>query len=280
MQDHKTNLLQNIEKIEKDGILNKEAIGLYSDIFDFQSKTHEEWKEMVPFPELKTDAKMPFEPSSLKLDNAARDLLKKSFKSLCSVIHTHNQGMDLSSTVNTLESDDSFIDTVIDHLLKKNTDALFAMAETARIGFEEYLYLVVNWLKPLFVALMERYAGNVLDEYHDRTCPFCGYYPDMGILSAEKEGRRYLRCGLCENVWMYRRLSCAICGERDAKKLEYFMLENDERYRVDACNSCKGYIKSVCLGKFDEMDGCDLTVENLITMSIDAEMMDKGYGKL
>ena len=280
MQDHKSNLLQSTEKIEKDGILDKDSIGFYSDIFDFQSKTHEEWTEMVPFPELKADAEMPFESSSLKLDNAARDLLKKSFNGICSIIHTHNSGIDLSSAIGAVDSDISFIDTVIDHVLKKNTDALFAMAESARMGFEEYLFLLVNWLKPFFAALKERYAGNAPDEYHDKTCPFCGYYPDMGILSAEKEGRRYLRCGLCENVWMYRRLSCAICGERDAKKLEYFILEKDERYRVDACNSCKGYMKSVCLGKFDEIDSCDLTVENLVTMSIDAEMMDKGYGKL
>ena len=280
MQDHKTKLLRDIDKIEKDGILNKEAIGFYSDIFDFQSRMHSRWNELTPFPETCRDANTPIDSSSLRLDGKARELLTLSFAEICEIIHRHNEGIDLSRAKETVTSDTTFFDTIIDHILKKNTDALYTMAEDARMGFEEYLFLTVNWLKPLFTALRGRYAGTKVEEYKDRTCPFCGYYPDMGLFAGEKEGRRFLRCGLCENVWMFRRISCAICGETDAKNLEYYIIENNERYRVDACQSCKGYIKSVRLEKFDTIESCDLTVENLLTMSLDAEMMNKGYGKL
>lgn len=278
MQDHKTNLLQNVDKIEQDGVLNKDAVGLYADILNFQSETNTKWKALDPFPQIKTE--LPLGPGSLDLDSAAKDILKGSLEEICSVIKVHNPDLDFSGVKAAVNGDDSFIDTLINSVLGKDTDALNAMALSAKMGFEEYLFLMVNWLKPLFTALCERHDGTDSLEYRERTCPFCGYYPDMGILSAEKEGKRFLRCGLCENIWLYRRLACAICGERKADKLEYFMLEENKRYRVDACNSCKGYIKSVCLEKFDELDSCDLTVENLLTMSLDAEMMNKGYGKL
>jgi FdhE protein len=147
------------------------------------------------------------------------------------------------------------------------------------MGYEEFLFIVINWLKPLFVALRERSHESNPEEYRGRTCPFCGYYPDSGLYSTDRRGKRYLRCGLCENLWLYRRISCAVCGESDAKKLDYLVLEDNERYRIDSCLTCMGYIKSVKLNKFEDIEGCDMTVENLLTMSLDAEMIRKGYNR-
>ena len=279
MPDHKKQLLENAEKIVKDGILNREAIDFYADIFDFQSATGDRWKEPASSLNMVNPDDLPLKPEGLRFDTSAKDILAGSFSELCSIIIRHNPGLDTSKATGVMTAGSTVLLSAIDHVMNKDTDSINAMASSAGMGFEEYLFLLVNWLKPLFTSLRERYAGADPVEYRDRTCPFCGYYPDMGILSAEKQGKRFLRCGLCENIWMYRRLSCAICGEGKAEKLEYFMPENNDRYRVDACNTCGGYLKSVCLGKFEELKTCDLTIENLLTMSLDSEMLGKGYGK-
>jgi hypothetical protein len=104
MQDHKTNLLQNIEKIQEDGILNGDACSLYADIFEFQSETNRLWEKVDLFPVHGTDASAPVEVSSLKFESGAAELLGKSFREICSVIQKHNEGMDTSAAMEMAEA--------------------------------------------------------------------------------------------------------------------------------------------------------------------------------
>lgn len=276
MQNHKSNLLQDRGKILLEGILNEEAIDFYSDVFDYHYNAVARWKETDPF---KETLEFPLDASLLNPEGTLTDFLVRDLSELTGIIHKHNPGVDLGATSVALSSDASSIRGIIDLVLSKNTDELQVMADSAKVGFDEYVFLIINWLKPFFIYLKEKYSTEKQEDHGDRTCPFCGYFPDMALFSAEEDGRRYLRCGLCENIWPYKRISCAICGEENPRQLEYFTIEDEERYRIDACHSCGGYIKSVRLDKSEELDSCDLTVENLLTLALDTEMMNDGFGK-
>lgn len=280
MKNHKTGLDLNRQNLLEQGILSEENINFYSDIFDFQFKTAARWSENIPAMDITAGTAEPVLNSTLiKTELLAQDILISSLIELAAIIHRYNPGMDFSRAIENIKNNHHDCDRIIDALLSRETAALEPLAAAAKLGFDEYLFLAVNWLKPFFISLRDKYYPENHDAHKERTCPFCGYYPDMSLFSGEKEGRRYLRCGLCENQWAYPRLACAVCGEISQKKLEYFSEEGNDRYRVDACHTCSGYIKSVRLNKLDETENCDLSIENLLTLSFDAEMISKGFSK-
>jgi FdhE protein len=83
----------------------------------------------------------------------------------------------------------------------------------------------------------------------ENRCPLCAGKPQVSFLLAhESEGSaRYLLCSNCLSSWNFRRLLCANCGEEDPARLGYFHTPEYDYSRVDTCDTCKYYIKSVDL---------------------------------
>jgi formate dehydrogenase maturation protein FdhE len=52
--------------------------------------------------------------------------------------------------------------------------------------------------------------------------------------------------------WLYRRVVCPSCGEENKDKLPIYIAAELDYMRVDACDSCQTYLKSVDLTKTDE----------------------------
>jgi FdhE protein len=74
-------------------------------------------------------------------------------------------------------------------------------------------------------------------------CPVCGSAPAIAWL--EGEGQRYLFCSFCWYKWPLNRAFCPFCGNRDQEGLLYLYSDEEKEYRVDACGSCRSYIKTV-----------------------------------
>ena len=85
----------------------------------------------------------------------------------------------------------------------------------------------------------------------ERTCPFCGGAPQLSFLiskeSASESGNRDLLCATCLSSWEFRRVICAHCGEENPAKLGYFHSPGFDHLRVEACDSCKHYLKGIDL---------------------------------
>lgn len=82
-------------------------------------------------------------------------------------------------------------------------------------------------------------------------CPACGALPLLAVLRPEGEGaKRSLQCSICLSEWIFRRVLCPWCGETDKERLPRYTAEECSYLRVEACDTCKHYLKSV-----------DLTVE-------------------
>jgi FdhE protein len=83
-----------------------------------------------------------------------------------------------------------------------------------------------------------------------RLCPLCGSRPLLGVLRPEGDGgKRFLLCSFCLQEWEFRRILCPACGEEAEDKLPVFIAENDPHVRVEACDTCKFYLRTIDLTK-------------------------------
>ena len=109
-------------------------------------------------------------------------------------------------------------------------------------------------------------------------CPLCGGKPQVGALRPEGDGgKRSLICSLCGMEWPYRRIVCPACGEEDVHKLAVYTAKEFSHVRVEACEACHSYIKTVDLTK----DGHAVpVVDELATIPLNLWATEHGYLKL
>jgi FdhE protein len=131
-------------------------------------------------------------------------------------------------------------------------------------------------LQPFAELLAGR--GNPDTQSTGCTCPFCSARPGAGILRGEGEGaKRSLLCSLCATEWQYRRVVCPNCGEEDKDRLPVYLAEDCGYVRVDACDTCRRYIKSVDLTK----DGHAVPmVDEIATLALTLWAEENGYAKI
>ena len=77
-------------------------------------------------------------------------------------------------------------------------------------------------------------------------CPVCAGRPQIAVLRPEGDGgKRFLVCSFCITEWEFRRILCPVCDEEDYQKLPRYSAEEIAAVRVEACETCKYYLKSV-----------------------------------
>lgn len=100
------------------------------------------------------------------------------------------------------------------------------------------------FLRPLAVAFGEWLPAAERDRVWQRgRCPVCGRPPALARLG--EEGRRYLRCLLCDAEWLFKRLACPFCGNEDCQKLGTLRVDGDEGGEIHFCDNCSGYLKVI-----------------------------------
>ena len=133
------------------------------------------------------------------------------------------------------------------------------------------------FLQP-YAEFVRSRAGLHLDGYTHPICPFCNRKAALGALRPQGEGaRRNLVCGFCLCEWEFRRIVCAGCGQEDQTKLPVYTAEQFPHVRVECCDACHTYIKSVDLAK----NGlADPLVDELASVPLDLWAQEHGYAKL
>jgi FdhE protein len=109
-------------------------------------------------------------------------------------------------------------------------------------------------------------------------CPLCGRQPQLSILRSEAEGaRRSLMCSLCATEWRYKRICCPACGQESFEKLSYHKTEEFPHVRLDTCDACSTYIKSIDL----TVDGRAIpVVDEIAALPLDLWAIEQGYKKI
>jgi FdhE protein len=109
-------------------------------------------------------------------------------------------------------------------------------------------------------------------------CPLCSGKPLVGVLRPEGDGgKRSLICSLCATEWDFRRIVCPACGEEDILKLAVYTAQQFPHVRVEACETCLHYIKTVDLTK----EGHAVpVVDELATIPLNLWAAEHGFTKL
>lgn len=130
--------------------------------------------------------------------------------------------------------------------------------------------------QPRFVQQAGQSRANTSSVQRD--CPFCFEKPLVAVLRPEGEGgRRTLLCGRCFTEWEFRRLLCPNCGEEDREKLPVYTAREFPHIRVEACDTCRYYIKAVDLTR----DGNAVPeVDEIVALPLDLWATAQGYQKM
>jgi len=111
-----------------------------------------------------------------------------------------------------------------------------------------------------------------------RVCPLCGARPLFGVLRVEGDGgKRCLVCSFCGYEWEFRRILCPTCGEEEEKRLPVYVAEQFPHVRVEACETCKFFVRTIDLTK----DGHAVpVVDDLAAIPLTLWAHEHGYTRL
>lgn len=158
-----------------------------------------------------------------------------------------------------LSADDSYLDTVAGNL---------------SIEQRVLAFFIYNSVKPSLVAGAEHLATLLPpDRSMNDACPVCGGQPAMAVL--EDEGRRCVFCSFCGHKRRVPRLYCAFCGNDAQKSLGYFYSAEEPEYRVDTCERCKSYLKTVDKRQLNRP--FYPPIEQVCTQHLDMRAQEAGY---
>lgn len=136
----------------------------------------------------------------------------------------------------------------------------------ARVLFQPY----AEYLAAVFPVQSASSAVSV--------CPVCGGKPQVAVLRPEGDGgKRFLVCSFCSTEWEFRRILCPVCEEVDHGRLPRYSAEDLPVVRVEACDTCHYYLKSVDM----TIDGLAVPmVDEVATVSLDVWASEHGYRKI
>jgi len=142
--------------------------------------------------------------------------------------------------------------------------------EKTMLGFFTY-----NSLKPSLCACADQLAVYLdqSEPWLQGYCPVCGSAPILSLL--EDEGKRKLVCSFCWHLWSAKRGFCPHCDSSQSKDLHYFYSEEEKDTRVDLCDHCQKYIKTIDTRKADRLIFPPL--EQISTMHLDIKAQEMGF---
>ncbi len=105
-------------------------------------------------------------------------------------------------------------------------------------------------------------------------CPICGSAPALALYS--RDGQRHVFCGFCWHLWPMKRVYCPFCQNKNNTSLQYLYLEEEKEYRVDVCDQCRKYLKSIDLRQTERVIYPRL--EHAATVHLDLKAQQAGYG--
>jgi FdhE protein len=138
-------------------------------------------------------------------------------------------------------------------------------------------FLAFAHLQP-YAELLRPSNSSQLGQQTDALCPVCRCKPGLGVLRQMGEGAaRSLVCSFCLAEWNFRRLVCPACGEENDRQLPIFTAEQFPYIRVECCETCKTYLKTIDLTTNGRAEP---PVDELAAVPLDLWAQERGYAKL
>ena len=208
--------------------------------------------------------------------------LNELFEDFIPILKKHQSLFDFE--IQDLEQRKEKIDLgrLVRSFLAGDFESLKSMARELGLNPDMLSFLGLNLAQTFFGLFAEKFQDKIdRESWLMGNCPVCGSFPAMEKLRRE-DGKRILWCGLCSTQWPYKRIMCPFCGNEDHDSLRYFFTEGDSSsektpFRVDVCDKCKKYIKTIDERNMPENETPDFSKENINTLYLDILAQKDGY---
>ncbi|UCD91014.1 MAG: formate dehydrogenase accessory protein FdhE [Desulfobacterales bacterium] len=176
------------------------------------------------------------------------DQAKDLYKQLVEQIKITEDGRkQAGGLIQALDKDTDGTPILMKSILTSDFDTIQTIAKELSIDPPVLILLLRLSLRPALLEVAQAVQDRLdLDHWHHGHCPVCGSAPILADLSGEG-GKRTLHCSLCETAWPYTRLRCPFCENDNRDDLGYLRAENEEGLRVDLCDRCGNYLKTIDL---------------------------------
>jgi FdhE protein len=200
---------------------------------------------------------------------ASENLLKE----ICRL--TIDCGSQLAGTAQALSGQLAKTSCLFEPFLKAQESDILAAADGMGVAPNALAFFLYHSLRPSLCNGAVQLAAHLdpSPSGEQGYCPVCGSQPAIAWL--EGEGQRYLFCSFCWHKWPLNRARCPFCRSRNQEGLLYLYSEEEKEYRVDACQSCRTYIKTVdtrFLGR-----PVYPSLEQVASLHLDLKAVEAGY---
>lgn len=198
------------------------------------------------------------------------------FRRLCKVLGGNKKASSAAERINqALRKKEIDLLELFKQANSENGEYITALSKKLMVNEDMLSFLARNSIKPIFEAYADELKNYVDQEIWWRGyCPICGSEPFLAEF--KEEGARFLVCSSCSYEWRFKRVECPFCENDDYEKLRYFYTEKEGRaYRVDVCEKCKKYIKTIDTHELGEE--VIPIIEDIGTLHLDILAQKEGY---
>lgn len=194
------------------------------------------------------------------------------FRSICEI--SRNITEKMKENVQIIET--ALKDRDLEELIKRHYDESFIkqVVKDLRIDKTILEFFIHMSILPSINKSVDELKDKVdLTQWMRGYCPICGSLPQISEI--KESGKRYFLCSFCGYYWQGERLKCPFCENRDHNKLHYFYEEGKDAYRIDLCDNCRQYIKTIDTRKLTHDP--NLYLEDMTTLHLDILATTQGY---
>ena len=213
-------------------------------------------------------------PSEFHVDETvSKDLLM----SLCHIARQSNDTLKDAANKFLIALDAQQIDParLMNAFMNETSGDVTQAAEVLEIDQHVLEFFLYHSIKPSLIA-NTRHLSMLLpaaETHANGHCPICGHMPGLAML--EGQGERFVFCSFCWHKRRVQRLACTCCGNDAHESLGYFYSEAEPEYRVDTCDQCRAYVKTIDARKLDRPLYPPL--EKVCTLHLDIKAEEKGF---
>jgi FdhE protein len=128
---------------------------------------------------------------------------------------------------------------------------------------------------PVLHACRRSLAAHVAESWARGYCPLCGAWPALAEARGVERSRRF-RCARCGLEWYSQWLRCPYCENANHTRLSGLVgAEGGPGRRVDACEACRGYVKTLTVLRPTPPE--DIPLADLASVELDVAALERGY---
>jgi len=248
--------IQRAQELAEKHSFSREILGFYVHLARFQEKQHFELTKALAR-----------QSSDLHRELGAEELseLRSRLSSFLSMAEKHGP-QKLAELAGELSTRDEASQT-----------ALLSSSWISHSSSDVKTIMALLFLQP-YAELLRSRAKPAKSFHTYAICPFCNRKPGFGVMRQMGDGAaRSLVCSFCLAEWEFRRLVCPGCGEENDRKLSVFTANEFDYMRVECCESCKTYMKTIDLTR---NGNAEPLVDELASAPLDLWAREQGYAKL